>query len=142
MERRPEPAALAALPADPEPSRERLRVVIIEDNRDAAEALRLLLDLYGHDVTVAHTGTNGIQAALHRPPDVVLCDIGLPDVDGWEVARVLRRHPTTAAVRLIALTAYGSEQDRRRSRAAGFNFHVTKPADPETLELLLTRPSG
>jgi two-component system CheB/CheR fusion protein len=114
-----------------------MRIVIIEDNSDSAESLRLLLEMFGHEVAVAHTGTAGVQAALQCQPQVVLCDIGLPDLNGWEVARALRRHPTTAAARLIALTAYGSEEDRRRSQAAGFDAHVTKPADPLHLLKLL-----
>ena len=71
------------------------------------------------------------------PPDVVVCDIGLPGMDGYRVARALRDNPATAAIRLIALTGYGQDEDRRRARQAGFDEHLTKPADPATLESLL-----
>jgi CheY-like chemotaxis protein len=133
----PEPAALSRMPQAPPPKDKKLRVLVVEDNRDAADSLRLLLELYGYDVTVAYTGPAGVEAAKRWQPDVVLCDIGLPGLDGYEVARELRRHPSTARARMIAVTGYGGDQERARSRAAGFDAHLTKPADPTALHELL-----
>jgi PAS domain S-box-containing protein len=132
-----EPPALSGFPAAPAPAREPQRVLVVEDNRDAAESLRLLLELLGHEVRVAYTGPEGVQAAQGWRPGIVLCDIGLPGLDGYGVARELRLNPTTAKVRLLALTGYGAEEDQRRSRQAGFDAHLVKPADPEQLQRLL-----
>ena len=87
----------------------------------------MLLRLLGYEAQVARTGPEGVQAAKEWTPDVVLCDIGLPGLDGYGVARELRLHPTTARTRLLALTGYGSDEDRRRSREAGFDLHLTSP---------------
>jgi PAS domain S-box-containing protein len=132
-----EPAPLSAAPARRYPPDRLLRILIVEDNRDAADSLRLLLELRGHEVQVAFTGPEGVQAATAWEPDVILCDIGLPGLDGYGVARQLRRHPATAGVRLLALTGYGREEDKRRTREAGFDHHLVKPADPEELLRLL-----
>jgi CheY-like chemotaxis protein len=118
-------------------SRSRLRIVVVEDNLDAAESLRLYLDLHGYEVRVAYTGPEGVRLAQEWPPAVVLCDIGLPGLDGYGVATALRRHPATAQARLIAVTAYSADADRQRSREAGFDRHLVKPVDPgELLKLL------
>jgi CheY-like chemotaxis protein len=114
-----------------------VRVVIIEDNRAAADSMRFLLDLYGYEVRVAYTGPDGVQVAEDWPPDFVLCDIGLPGLDGYGVAEALRHHPATTRAHLIAITAYGSEEARRRSREVGFERHLTKPVDPDTVLDLL-----
>ncbi len=132
-----EPAALAGPPPAAAPGARRLRVLVVEDNRDSADSLRMLIDLLGHEVDVAYTGPDGVRAAGERPPQVVICDIGLPGLDGYGVAAALRRNPATAASKLIALTGYGQEEDRRRAREAGFDEHLTKPADPTTLTSLL-----
>jgi PAS domain S-box-containing protein len=132
-----EPAALSAMPATPRPRGKRWRILVIEDNPDVANSLRILLELLGHDVRVAYTGPDGVEAAKKWQPDIVLCDIGLPGLDGYGVARELRRYPKTAHIRLLALTGYGQEDDRRRSREAGFEHHLVKPADPEELQRLL-----
>ncbi len=116
-----------------------LRILIVEDNRDAADSLRMLLQLSGHEVTAAYTGPEGVEKARSWRPDVVLCDIGLPGLDGYGVATELRRDPSTAKVNLIALTGYGREEDRQRARQAGFNHHLTKPVDPNDLQSLLVR---
>jgi CheY-like chemotaxis protein len=115
------------------PAREPLRVLVIEDHKDTAASLQLLLELRGHEVRVTHSGPEGVLAALEWRPSVVLCDIGLPGLDGYGVARELRRNPLTAQVRLVAVTGYGSEEDRRRSREAGFDLHLTKPVEPDDL---------
>jgi PAS domain S-box-containing protein len=114
-----------------------LRILVVEDSRDAAETLRDLLELYGYEVYLAYTGPEGVRAALELRPQIVVCDIGLPGMDGYEVATTLRGEPLTAEMRLIAVTGYGSEDDRRRSREAGFEAHLTKPLDLGELERLL-----
>ncbi len=136
-----EPAALTQLPQSARSTEPRLRILIVEDNRDAAISLKILLELYGHEVQVAYTGPEGVQKAHEAPPDVVVCDIGLPGLDGYGVARHLRSHPDTANARLIAVTGYGGEEDRRRSLESGFDYHLTKPADPDQLRQLLRRKS-
>jgi CheY-like chemotaxis protein len=119
----------------------RLRVIIIEDNRATADSMGVLLDLSGHDVRVAYDGPAGVRAAREWPPDVVLCDIGLPGMDGYGVAAALRSNPATAKARLIAITAYGSDEARRRSREVGFERHFVKPVDPGVvLDLLAEAP--
>jgi CheY-like chemotaxis protein len=110
-----------------------LRILVVEDNRDAADSLRLMLELYGYDVKVAYSGPDGVQAAKQCQPDVVLCDIGLPGLDGYGVARMLRDNPATARAHLIAVTAFGQDEDRRRSYEAGFEHHLVKPVDPDAL---------
>jgi PAS domain S-box-containing protein len=137
---REEPAALSGLPAMPSVTGESLRILVVEDNRDAANSLRILLQLLGHQVTVAYTGPEGVQQARTFRPDVVLCDIGLPGLDGYAVANELRRDPVTARAHLIAVTGYGQEEDRQRSRQAGFDHHLTKPVDPKDLQPLLVPP--
>jgi signal transduction histidine kinase/CheY-like chemotaxis protein len=140
---RPEPAALSRQPEAPPPAPRRLRILVVEDNRDAAESLRILLSLQGHEVKVADSGPAGVRAAADLRPDVVLCDIGLPGMDGYTVAGELRRNPETAGARMIAVTGYGAEDDRRRSREAGFDLHLTKPVDPDTLgELIALKEPG
>jgi two-component system CheB/CheR fusion protein len=129
----PEPPAVRGRPAAPRPQR-RLRVLVVEDNRDAAESLRILLQTLGHEVAVAHSGTDGVRAARSWHPDAVVCDIGLPGLDGYGVVGELRRDPSTAATRAIAVTGYGAEEDRRRALQAGFDLHLTKPIDPEALQ--------
>jgi CheY-like chemotaxis protein len=118
----------------------RRRVVIVEDNRETAESMRLLLDLAGFEVRVAYNGPDGVRAAEEWRPDVVLCDIGLPGLDGYGVAAALRRKPGMARARLIAITAYGSDEARRRSREVGFERHFVKPVDPDVLLELLAEP--
>jgi CheY-like chemotaxis protein len=114
------------------------RVLIVEDNRDAADSLHALLTLLGHDVRVAYTGPDGVATARDWRPEVIVCDIGLPDLDGYGVAAAVRSDPATAGALLIAVTGYGQEEDRRRALAAGFDHHLTKPAPPDVLLKLLT----
>ena len=119
-----------------------LRILVVEDNRDSADSLRLLLRFFGHEVAVAYSGDDGVQAAEQYRPDVVLCDIGLPGLDGYAVASRLRQNPSTAKARLIAVTAYGQDEDRRRSHEAGFEQHLVKPVDPDDLRRALDCPRG
>jgi CheY-like chemotaxis protein len=114
-----------------------VRVVIVEDNKAAADSMRQLLDLYGYEVKVAYTGPDGVQVAEGWPPDFVLCDIDLPGLDGYGVAQALRRRPATSRARLFAITAYGTDEARRRGREAGFERHFTKPVDPDEILGLL-----
>ncbi len=131
--------AIAELPALTEqnpstsPSANGKKVLIVEDNRDAADSLAELLRLFGYQVSVAYTGPEGVTAASEFHPEVILCDIGLPGLDGYAVAQHLRHDPLTASIRLIAVTGYGSEADRKRSRQAGFDTHLVKPVDPDRL---------
>jgi CheY-like chemotaxis protein/two-component sensor histidine kinase len=123
-------------------SPERRRVLIADDNRDAAESLSLLLELSGHDVRVAHLGQTALSLAQSFCPDVALLDIGMPDLSGYEVARELRRQPWATDLRLIALTGWGQYDDRRRALEAGFDHHLTKPIDPDQLESLIAGRSA
>ena len=112
------------------------RVLVVEDNLDAAETLKELLELWGYDARVVHNGHAGLQAVPEYQPQVVLLDLGLPGLDGYEVAR---RLGGLAAPRplLVAVTGYGLDEDRRRTREAGFDHHLTKPVNPEELRRLL-----
>lgn len=114
-----------------------MRVVVIEDHEDTAELMSEILRGAGHDVQVAHRGGDGIAAARSSSAEVVLCDVGLPDMDGYEVARRLRADAATAHARLIALTGYGGDEELEKARSAGFDLHVVKPIDPLGLESLL-----
>jgi signal transduction histidine kinase/ActR/RegA family two-component response regulator len=114
-----------------------LRVLVVEDHADAAESLKMLLELDGHDVRVAATGPEGVEAALRSPPDVVLCDIGLPGLDGYGVVGALRKNPATAGTPMAAVSGYAQDEDRERSRAAGFDAHLAKPVRPEELRRFL-----
>ncbi|HEY7328599.1 MAG TPA: ATP-binding protein [Gemmataceae bacterium] len=133
----PEPAALTQMPTAAVHDRTHRRILLVEDNRDAADTLRMLLELYGYEVTVAYTGPDGVKAAEERQPNIVLCDIGLPGLDGYGVARKLRGNPATAKAHMIAVTGYGSEDDLSRSREAGFDRHMVKPVDPVDLKQAL-----
>jgi CheY-like chemotaxis protein len=114
-----------------------LRVLIVEDSVDAALTLQELLQAIGYEVAVARTGPEGLQAALQSRPNVVLCDIGLPGLDGYQVATRLKQQPSSSSTRLIAVTGYGGPEDRRRAQEAGFDHHLTKPVDLDELESLL-----
>jgi signal transduction histidine kinase len=112
-------------------------VLIVEDNADSRETLRTLLSLWGHQVDVAETGPRGVEKALTTPPEVALVDIGLPDLDGYQVAEQVRARGGDN-IFLIALTGYGQQEDRRRALRAGFNAHLVKPVDPKELARLLS----
>ena len=114
-----------------------LRVLVVDDNRDAANALAMLLHSQGIPHRVTHDGPSALLVADGFRPGVVLLDIGMPGMDGYEVARQLRSHPDHADVLLIALTGWSYPQDHARSRAAGFDHHLRKPADIDQLMSLL-----
>jgi PAS domain S-box-containing protein len=131
------PGTAAPLPSEAAPPPTiRRRVLIIEDNDDARQMLRHLLDRAGHEVHEAAEGTDGLARALALAPDAVIVDIGLPGLDGYTIARRLRE-AGPPGVLLVAVTGYGQDGDRRRSREAGFDVHLTKPIDPNVLEALL-----
>jgi CheY-like chemotaxis protein len=111
----------------------RLRVLVVEDHRDSAESLRRLLALCGYEVTIAETAMEGLEAAKREQPDVILCDIGLPDADGFCLAEALQKNPTTSAARLIAVTGYSKDEDKERSKNSGFALHLVKPVSPGTI---------
>jgi PAS domain S-box-containing protein len=113
------------------------RVLVADDNRDAADSLAVLLRLNGHEVRVAYAGRPAVALAATFNPDVVFLDLGLPDLDGCEVARQVRAGPGGSRMRLVAVTGWGQDDDRRRTEAAGFDVHLTKPVDPEMLERVL-----
>jgi CheY-like chemotaxis protein/two-component sensor histidine kinase len=113
------------------------RVLIVDDNRDSADSLSMLLELTGNRTYVAHDGLEAIEAAERYRPEVMLLDIGLPKLDGHEVCRRIREQPWGKDVIMIALTGWGQEDDRRRTREAGFDHHLVKPADMVALQAVL-----
>lgn len=122
------------------------RVLVVDDNRDGAQSLALMLDLEGHEVRTASDGLQALEIAEEFHPNVVLLDIGMPGIDGYETARRLRRRPWAQSALLCAQTGWGQEDDKRRARSAGFDRHLVKPIDPEELnrilaEVCLTDPS-
>jgi PAS domain S-box-containing protein len=127
-------------PTTPNPDESRpgqLQVLVVDDNTDAAESLGVLLDIEGHAAHIAHTGAEALQVAQSRPLDVVFLDIGLPDMTGYEVARRMRLLPAMQKTLLVALTGWGTQDDRQRTREAGFDRHLTKPAELPAVEELL-----
>lgn len=122
---------------------EALKVLVLEDHVDAAEVLRLTIARWGHDVVVAHDGRTAITLAEDYRPDVILLDIVVPHVHGYDVAREIRSRPWAGNTRLFAVTAWGQEPDRRMSAQAGIEHHFLKPVDTERLRqaLTLARPT-
>jgi PAS domain S-box-containing protein len=139
----PSKDAVDAVPAPPPPPRAGpsppRRILVVDDNVDAAQSLATLLRLGGHEVRVTHDGPAALSEARAFVPEVVLLDIGMPGMDGYEVARRLRRAPETNGALLVAQTGWGQDEDHRRSREAGFAAHLVKPLDPDALEQLLAR---
>ncbi len=117
----------------------RLRVLVVEDHEDTATSTALVLRLYGHDVQVASDGQMALQLMDAHAPDVVLLDLGLPKMDGWEVAKQIRSQATYKRPLLVAVSGYGREADRLRSAEAGIDLHLVKPIDPDQLKNLLER---
>jgi PAS domain S-box-containing protein len=117
------------------------RVLVVDDNPDAAQSLAMLLGLWGHDVRTAHDGPAAVAAAAGYRPDLVFLDIGMPGMNGYEVARALRRLPGLGGVTLVAVTGYGQDDDRDRTRRAGIDHHLTKPPDAAALARLLAAPA-
>jgi PAS domain S-box-containing protein len=119
------------------PSGLKRRILVVDDNRDTADSLEMVLRLMGHDTHAAHDGLEALQVAATFRPHVVLLDIGLPKMNGYETARAIREEPWGERIALIALTGWGQEEDKRRALEAGFDHHLTKPMDPSALEKLL-----
>ena len=135
-----EPIRLADTAA-PLPAGRPRRILVIEDHEDAREGLRTLLTLEGHDVTGVPDGVQGIEYALTNRPEVVIIDLGLPHVDGFQVARRLRANADTYYPRLVALTGYGQPEDRQRALETGFDAYLVKPAAPEALRAAIATQS-
>jgi signal transduction histidine kinase/CheY-like chemotaxis protein/putative methionine-R-sulfoxide reductase with GAF domain len=119
-----------------------LRVLVVDDNVDGAESLSVLLQLSGHETRAAHSGSDALVAAQQLGPDVVFLDIGLPGMNGYEVAQRLRAVPDLARCVLVALTGWGTEEDRRQARAAGFDHHLTKPVDAAEVHRIVALVAG
>ncbi len=134
---RREPSTSPGTPAGPEPAAVVRRIVVIEDNEDAREALATALRLCGHVVLVGADAAAALEFARTERPDTFILDIGLQDMDGYELARMLREAPETRAALLVAVTGYGQDADKQRARDAGFDHHLTKPVDVDTLDALL-----
>jgi CheY-like chemotaxis protein len=133
----PTPNPLPAAAGNAEPLEQR-RILVVDDNRDVADSLAMLLRCLGAEVTIAYSGKEAIESVPAFSPHVVLLDLGMPDVDGYDVARQIRQTIKNRNLRLIALTGWGQEADRRRTAEAGFDHHLVKPVDPEALEALLS----
>ncbi len=127
-----EPLVPAATPAEPH----RLRVLVVDDNQAAADTLGMIVRMLGNEVLTAYDGSRGVEAAAEFQPDVVLMDLGMPRMNGYEAARLIRRQAGGNEVFLVALTGWGHDEDRQRTRDAGFDRHLVKPAEPSTLQQL------
>jgi CheY-like chemotaxis protein len=123
----------------PEPRRAfgKLRVLVVDDNRDAASTLAMLVEVMGHEVRTAHDGETAVHLAGELEPDVVLMDLGMPGLDGYDACRRMRDRAARRRMRLVAVTGWGQDEDRRKSAAAGFDEHLVKPVRPESLIALL-----
>lgn len=113
------------------------RVLVIDDNADAADTLVAILSLLGHDAVAAHNGIEGLRAAERQHPDVVFLDIGMPGMNGFEVAVAMRQIAGLESVRIVALTAWRDEETRARAKSAGFDLHLTKPTSIEVIEEII-----
>jgi PAS domain S-box-containing protein len=132
------PAERASEPADKPPlSRHKCRILVVDDNADSADSLAAMLEMLGHDVCIAYDGLAAIDEAVKFDPAVVLLDIGLPELNGYEVARRIRREKNGSKMLLIAMTGWGQDEDKDRATEAGFDLHMTKPLDPMALERVL-----
>jgi CheY-like chemotaxis protein len=115
------------------------RILIVDDNQDAADTLTALLELDGHVVAAVYSGAAAVQRAQSFLPDVVICDLAMPQMDGYETCEALRRLPEIGATRFVVISGYGQEQFRHRSDAEGFCAHLVKPVDVPQLRALLQR---
>ena len=119
-----------------------LRILIVDDNQDGADTLAMMLKAMGNEVRTAYDGLQGIDMAAQMQPDVVLLDIGLPKLNGYEACRRMRGQPWGQKIVIIAVTGWGQEEDMRRSHEAGFDHHLVKPVDPQALMKLLAGLRG
>jgi CheY-like chemotaxis protein len=120
----------------------RARVLVVEDNVDSAEALMMLLEMFGHEARTAYDGQTALEVASTYAPDLMIIDLGLPGIDGCEVARRVRSKPEFRDTALVAVTGFGQDSDRERALAAGFDHHLTKPVEPARLRRLIARLTG
>lgn len=116
-----------------------LRILIVEDDPDTADSMAILLRLYTYDVQVAPDAPTALRALREKQPDVVLLDIGLPKLDGWQLAKEIRSHSTDKRPLLIAISGFGMQSDQVRSQEAGIDLHLVKPVEPEMLQQILQR---
>lgn len=116
---------------------QRRRILIVDDNTDSVETMATLIRLSGHEIAVAHDGETALEKATSFQPEIVLLDVGLPGMDGYEVAERLRAIPENKKLVIVALTGYGKEEVRQRAMDAGFDYHFVKPVDFTALELLI-----
>jgi CheY-like chemotaxis protein len=135
--RRPE-TATAPVSGPTKKDARRARILVVDDNVDMVRGISMLLTLIGHDVATAHDGPAALEAAERFRPEFVLLDIGLPGMDGYEVASRLRREPCSKDAVIVAVTGYGRDEDRRRSKEAGFDYHLIKPLDHDALLSVLS----
>jgi CheY-like chemotaxis protein len=134
-----EPLPVAAAPAPTRLPASGRRVLVVDDNVDGAESLARVLQMRGHVTRTAHGGPEGLEAARAFHPHVVLLDIGLPGMNGYEVARRLREQSPASRPVLVAITGWGTEDNKRQASEAGFDFHLTKPVDATSIESILAR---
>ena len=113
------------------------RILVVDDNEDSAVGLSIMLKIMGHDTRAAFDGASAVEVAQTYRPNVMLLDIGLPKMNGYDVCRRIRTQPWGGDMVLIAVTGWGQDEDKRKSKEAGFNFHMVKPIDPDALEKLL-----
>ena len=118
------------------PSKQGFRILVVDDNHDSALSLAMMLSIMGHDTRTAHDGESAVTTAESFRPEVVLLDIGLPKLNGYEVAQRIREHEWGTSMFLIAVTGWGQEEDRQRSSEVGLNVHMVKPVEPAALERL------
>jgi CheY-like chemotaxis protein len=135
-------SAAAAFGATEHLAAEPRRILVVDDNVDAAESLSDLLESLGQETRTAHSGPAALQAALDFRPDVVLLDIGLPGLSGYEVARRFRADEKLATATLVAVTGWGTEEDQRKATEAGFDIHLTKPIEMTDIEMVLARSAS
>jgi CheY-like chemotaxis protein len=119
------------------PATQSFRILVVDDNHDSALSLAMMLSIMGHDTRTAHDGESAVATAENFLPDVVLLDIGLPKLNGYEVAQRIRESAWGASMFLIAVTGWGQDEDRQRSSEVGLNVHMVKPVEPAALEKLL-----
>jgi PAS domain S-box-containing protein len=137
------PVPVPAQPSeDDEQPVTKCRILIVDDNQDSADSLAMLLEIFGNEVGTAYDGEEAVEAAGALRPEVVLLDIGMPKLNGYDACRRIRQQPWGQEMFLIALTGWGQDEDRRRTEEAGFNFHIVKPVDPAALMKLLASRSG
>ena len=130
-------ADLNSAAASVKPTPRRFRILVVDDNHDSALSLAMMLSIMGHETRTAHDGESAVETAETFLPEVILLDIGLPKLNGYEVAQRIREKPWGASMFLIAVTGWGQDEDRQRSSEVGLNVHMVKPVEPSELEKLL-----